>query len=129
MILAMFAWKIMDYKDRFKKGSVEMLLLKVLSEEDCYGYQITQIIKELSHGNIIVREPSMYPILYRLQERNLISSYKQNGNGRMERVYYHIEIEGRKELEKLISAYTQVHEGITAILNYKCLEDGLTYAK
>ena len=129
MNLAMFAWKIMDYKDRFKKGSVEMLLLKVLSEEDCYGYQITQIIKELSHGNIIVREPSMYPILYRLQERNLISSYKQNGNGRMERVYYHIEIEGRKELEKLISAYTQVHEGITAILNYKCLEDGLTYAK
>ena len=49
----------MDYKDRFKKGSVEMLLVKVLSEEDCYGYQITQIIKELSHGNIIVREPSM----------------------------------------------------------------------
>ena len=119
----------MDYKDRFKKGSVEMLLLKVLSEEDCYGYQITQIIKEISHGNIIVREPSMYPILYRLQERNLISSYKQNGNGRMERVYYHIETEGRKELEKLISSYTQVHEGITAILNYKCLEDGLTYAK
>ena len=35
----------------------------------------------------------------------------------------------KKELEKLISAYTQVHEGITAILNYKCLEDGLTYAK
>lgn len=119
----------MDYKDRFKKGSIEMLLLKVLSEEDCYGYQITQIIKEVSHGSIIVREPSMYPILYRLQERNLISSYKQNGNGRMERVYYHLEAEGRKELEKLITAYTQVHEGITALLNYKCSEDGMAYAK
>lgn len=119
----------MDYRDRFKKGSIEMLLLKVLSEEDCYGYQITQIIKEISKGSIIVREPSMYPILYRLQERNLISSYKQKGNGRMERVYYHIETEGRKELDKLISAYTEVHEGIDALLNYKYSEDGLEHAK
>lgn len=119
----------MDYRDRFKKGSIEMLLLKVLSGEDCYGYQITQIIKEISKGSIIVREPSMYPILYRLQERNLISSYKQKGNGRMERVYYHIETEGRKELDKLISAYTEVHEGINALLNYKYSEDELEHAK
>lgn len=119
----------MDYRDRFKKGSIEMLLLKVLSEEDCYGYQITQIIKEISKGSIIVREPSMYPILYRLQERNLISSYKQKGNGRMERVYYHIETEGHKELDKLISAYTEVHEGINALLNYKYSEDELEHAK
>lgn len=106
-----------------------MLLLKVLSEEDCYGYQITQIIKEVSHGSIIVREPSMYPILYRLQERNLISSYKRNGNGRMERVYYHIEEEGRKELDKLISSYEEVHNGIVSLLNYKCSEGNLRYAK
>lgn len=106
-----------------------MLLLKVLSGEDCYGYQITQIIKEISKGSIIVREPSMYPILYRLQERNLISSYKQKGNGRMERVYYHIETEGRKELDKLIFAYTEVHEGIDALLNYKYSEDELEHAK
>ena len=119
----------MDYRDRFKKGSIEMLLLKVLSEEDCYGYQITQIIKEISKGSIIVREPSMYPILYRLQERNLISSYKQKGNGRMERVYYHIETEGRKELDKLISAYTEVHEGIDALLSYKYSEDELEHGK
>ena len=35
----------MEYKDRFKKGLIEMLLLKILSEHDCYGYQLTQIIK------------------------------------------------------------------------------------
>ena len=47
----------------------------------------------------------------------------------MERVYYHIETEGRKELDKLISAYTEVHEGIDALLNYKYSEDELEHAK
>lgn len=119
----------MDYKDRFKKGLIEMLLLKLLSEEDCYGYQITQIIKEVSDGSIIVREPSMYPILYRLQERGFISSYKEKGNGRMERVYYHIEEGGKTELEKLIGAYKQVQDGANAILNYKYTEDAKKYAQ
>ena len=78
-----------------------MLLLKVLSEHDCYGYQITQIFKRVSDGSIVVREPSMYPILYRLQDRGLITSYNQKGNGHMERVYYHIEDAGREELKKM----------------------------
>ena len=53
----------MTERDRFKKGSLEMLLLKILSEHDCYGCQITQIIKNVTNGIIVVREPSMYPIL------------------------------------------------------------------
>lgn len=47
----------------------------------------------------------------------------------MERVYYHIEEEGRKELDKLISSYEEVHNGIVSLLNYKCSEGNLRYAK
>ena len=109
----------MEYKDRFKKGLIEMLLLKILSEHDCYGYQLTQIIKNYSNNNIIVKEPSMYPILYRLLEKGLISSYKQLGHGRMERIYYHIEEDGLFEFENLKNAYLQVQDGVNTILNYK----------
>lgn len=113
----------MDYKDKFKKGLIEMLLLKILSEHDCYGYQITQILKSVSDGDIVVREPSMYPILYKLQERDMITSYKRR-KGRMERVYYHIEEAGREELKTLMEAYYQVQRGTAALLNYEA-EEGL----
>lgn len=120
----------MDYKERFRHGLVEMLLLKVLSEQDCYGYQITQIMKNVSKGAITVREGSMYPILYKLQEKGYISSYKGKGNGRMERIYYHIEESGLEELEKLIAAYNQVHEGVVTLLNYQHKEEAdVEYAK
>lgn len=113
----------MNYKDKLKKGLIEMLLLKILSEEDCYGYQITQIMKEVSYGTIIVREASMYPILYRLQERDLISSYRQKGNGRMERVYYHLKNSGKEELLRLVAAYKEIETGVNAILNFQYMKD------
>ena len=60
-------------KNNFKKGSVEMLMLHILQEADCYGYEIAQNIKERSGGRITVLEGSMYPILYRLEEAGFIS--------------------------------------------------------
>ena len=52
--------------DTMKKGSIEMLTLFLLCEEDAYGYQLVQKIKERSKGFITVQEGSFYPLLYRL---------------------------------------------------------------
>ena len=41
---------------------LEMLFLKILSIRDCYGYEITHSIKELTNGKIDIKEGSMYPI-------------------------------------------------------------------
>ena len=56
--------------DTMKKGSIEMLTLFLLREEDTYGYQLVQKIKERSKGLITVQEGSFYPLLYRLADRN-----------------------------------------------------------
>ena len=48
---------------------MEMLLLKILEEKDCYGYEIVQSIKKLSNDNIKLQEGTMYPILYKLEEK------------------------------------------------------------
>ena len=50
-------------KDNFKKGAVEMLLLTMLCEEDMYGYQMAQLVKKRSKGEITIPEGSMYPTL------------------------------------------------------------------
>ena len=47
---------------------IEMLFLKILEKEDCYGYQLTQSIQDITNGQIKIAEGTMYPILYKLQE-------------------------------------------------------------
>ena len=59
-------------KDNFKKGAVEMLLLTMLCEEDMYGYQMAQLVKRRSKGEITIPEGSMYPTLYRLMSKGYI---------------------------------------------------------
>lgn len=108
----------MDIKNNFKKGSVEMLLLSLLSEQDLYGYQMSQLIIERGGGYISVPEGSLYPTLYKLQDKHLISSYEKQVGKRLKRIYYHIEGKGLDYLKELIAEYYAVNECITKIIHY-----------
>lgn len=79
----------------------EMLFLKIIEEKDCYGYEITHSIKERTNGEIDIKEGSMYPILYRLEELGYISSKKELVGKRMTRIYYHLEPTGKEHLHKI----------------------------
>ena len=57
---------------------IEMLFLKVLEQEDCYGYQLTQSIQDITNGQIKIAEGTMYPILYKLQDKGYISDRQVN---------------------------------------------------
>jgi PadR family transcriptional regulator PadR len=105
-------------KNNFKKGSVEMLILQILLDEDCYGYDIAQRIKERSDGAITVLEGSMYPILYRLEEAGCIKQYEKLVGRRRTRVYYHLEAVGETYLQSLIADYVEIRDGIDKILRY-----------
>ena len=96
-------------KNNFKKGSVEMLMLHILQESDCYGYEIAQNIKERSEGRITVLEGSMYPILYRLEEAGFITQYEKLVGKRRTRVYYHLEEAGKAQLQSLLNEIGRAH--------------------
>lgn len=110
----------MAIKDNMKKGSIEMLLLDLLSkEEELYGYQMVQMIVQRSKGGLNVPEGSMYPTLYKLVEKGYICSEKRQVGKRMERVYYKILPEGVSYLELLKQEYFEVNQAIQDVLNYK----------
>lgn len=108
----------MKAKENFRKGALDMLILKLLSKHDCYGYQLTQIIKEQSNGLINIPSGSLYPSLYRLLEGNYISEYPVMVGKRQQRIYYHLESEGRQYLEEQMSDYYEIAEAIEKILQY-----------
>lgn len=93
-----------------------MLLLKILENGDCYGYQLTQSIKELSNEQINIAEGTMYPILYKLSDQGFISDYKELVGKRQTRVYYHLEPAGKEHLTQLIKDYYEMVDAIQRVL-------------
>lgn len=81
------------------KGSIDLLLLSLISKRDLYGYEITKLLKELSDDTYEMGEGTLYPALKRLERKTWIESYwSETQSGR--RKYYHMTELGRKELEK-----------------------------
>lgn len=95
---------------------LEMLLLKIISQQDCYGYQITQLISQLSSGQIEIKEGTMYPVLYRLLDKGYISDQKVLVGKRLTRIYYHIEPEGEEYLQMLYEEYLKTIDNIKNIM-------------
>lgn len=91
------------------KGSHELILLKLLSRKDMYGYQLIQEMALLSEDAFRMSQGSLYPFLHALEDKGLISSYTQMVNGR-ERRFYRLTAPGRRALaekEEQWSAYTR----------------------
>ena len=109
----------MAKRNSFKMGTVELIVLFLLSKGDLYGYQLANMIKDLSDGQVSITESSLYPTLYKLLENKYISDYEKVIGKRRVRVYYHIEESGLKRLEELIDDYNQITSGIHKILNSK----------
>jgi len=73
-------------EDRFlqqlKKGALEMLVLELISQEPTYGYELLSRLKERSGGMFTLKEGTLYPILYRLEDDGMIEASWQTGEGR-----------------------------------------------
>ncbi len=90
------------YEQQMKKGVLEMLVLRLLSEEEKYGYQIICELKERSGGLFLLKEGTLYPILYRMEDDGLVTNRWSEPKGReVSKKYYRITPEGRSTLTEL----------------------------
>ena len=100
----------------FKMGTVEMMALFILSKGDFYGYQIASLIGKLTDGKVTVPESTLYPTLYKLLDRKLISDKTVPLGKNRVRVFYHLEEEGWQRLNDLLEDYRNITEGISQLL-------------
>ncbi len=109
----------MQIRENLKKGTVEMVLLHLLQERDMYGYEILQEMKGRSGGKFVLKDGSMYPILYRMIDKGLVDDEQVLVGRRRTRVYYHLNENGKAYLEEITAEYVTITEGINDILNFK----------
>lgn len=80
------------------QGTLDMLILQVLSLEPAHGYGIAQRLRQISRSVVRVNQGSLYPALHRLEQKGwLRSEWKQSETGR-EAKFYSLTTSGRKRL-------------------------------
>jgi len=103
-------------------ASATPIILSVLKKGDSYGYEIVQRVKELTNGEIKWQEPSIYPVLKKLESTGMIKSYWKVQQGERPRKYYTILPEGKEQLEQNLREWQLVHSVFGRILNLSAAE-------
>lgn len=97
---------------QFKKGVVELCILKIISEQDLYGYEVINKLAE----PLNVNENTIYPILRRLTEQGYFETYTKETNFGAPRKYYYITITGKNYLEEKLVVWAEFNQSVEKIL-------------
>jgi transcriptional regulator len=81
-----------------KKGSAELLILSLVEARARHGYEISKLIEQRSDGRVRFKVASLYPLLYRLEERGWIAGRWIEKPGERRRRFYRLTAEGRQVL-------------------------------
>jgi transcriptional regulator len=81
-----------------KKGTAELIILSIVEIRPRHGYEISQQIEKRSAGRLKFHVASLYPLLYRLEERGWLQGRWVEKAGQRRRRYYRLTSEGRRVL-------------------------------
>lgn len=98
-------------------GSVTMLLLKLLSEKDMYGYEMISTLRERSQNVFELKAGSLYPLLHNLEGKNIVASYEKEVLGKVP--LSHITKEGHA---LLVQKQEEWNEYVGAVADVMLLE-------
>ena len=83
-----------------KKGSAELLMLSLVESRARHGYELSKLIESRSQGRLKFHIASLYPLLYRLEERGWIAGRWHERAGQRRRRYYRLTAEGKRVLAR-----------------------------
>jgi DNA-binding PadR family transcriptional regulator len=101
------------------KGTLQTIVLKVLKDHGrMYGYEITQRVKELSEGTILLTEGALYPTLHKLEAEGLLATEVVN-IGKRVRKYYSLTTEGKALVLDRVAEFIDFIKTMSAVLQVK----------
>ncbi len=96
-------------------GSMAMLLLKLLSEGDKYGYEMIEALRQRSQNVFELKAGTLYPLLHGLEEKGLLTSYEKKVGGKV-RKYYSITTDGKKVLKAREEEWREYSRAVLNVL-------------
>jgi len=105
-----------DFKTDLLQGTLDLLILRVLSRGENHGWGIADRIEQLSKSVLTVGEGSLYPALYRLQDQGWIESEWGTSDNNRKAKFYRLTKAGRKQLEVEVETWDRITDAIGAIM-------------
>lgn len=105
------------YLKQFKKGILEIVILQMLSVREMYGYELISSLNEQSRF-FAIKEGTLYPILYRLEDENMMQTrWEQTETRGVPKKYYSITEKGRETLRQTKQLWLDFSADVEKILN------------
>ena len=98
-------------------GSTTMLILKLLEEQDMYGYQMIDALSKKSDNTFNLKAGTLYPLLHGLENDGIVSSYDDNADSDRVRKYYHLNSKGKKLLTDKQEEWTAYAKAVQKVLS------------
>jgi transcriptional regulator len=98
-----------------KKGSAELLILSLLEARPRHGYELSKLIHTRSEGQLTFHIDSLYPLLYRLEERGWIKGTWVEKAGERRRRFYKVTADGRKVLARQRKTWAAFVEAVRRV--------------
>ena len=98
-------------------SAATMLILRLLSEKDMYGYEMIDALRKRSENVFELKAGTLYPLLHSLEEKELLTSYEQEAFGKV-RKYYHITREGSKRLTEKRAEWKAYSRAVANVLAF-----------
>ncbi|HJT42192.1 MAG TPA: PadR family transcriptional regulator [Rhizomicrobium sp.] len=100
----------------FMAGVPELMILRLLKDQEMYGYEIVQAIAARTWQVVTPGEGVVYPVLHALEKDGALKSRRKTVNGRS-RVYYGLTARGAKKLATLTNHWTTLNHAVQAVLH------------
>lgn len=97
-------------------GSTAMLLLKLLSEKDMYGYEMIDTLRQRSENVFELKAGTLYPLLHNLENKQFLVNYEKESSGKI-RKYYQITSTGKKALKEKQDEWNTYSQAVLHVLN------------
>jgi transcriptional regulator len=104
-----------NFDREWKKGSAELLILSLLEDRPCHGYEISKLIESRSGGTLKFHVASLYPLLYKLEERDWIQGRWVEKAGQRRRRFYRLTAAGARALGQQRQQWREFAEAIRRV--------------
>lgn len=98
-------------------GTLDLLILKAVSLGSLHGYGVLLRIQQISGGAFLVEQGALYPALYRLEERSLLSSEWGVSENNRRAKYYRLTRKGEKQLRQEAEDWNRLAAAVAVVLN------------
>src|SRR5262245_29410985 len=108
-----------SFDRELRRGSLELVVLHLLSSGEAYGYEIVAKLAERTAGALDVTDGTLYPVLYRLEAAGYVTVRWETPQRGVPRKYYRLTQTGRAELERMTREWTAFADAMTRLIGQR----------